>query len=57
MIVNKITTLRSSTVGSVLSEQEIQDHLSSMNSDGWRLVVLDNLVGWYRFFWEKEASE
>ncbi len=49
-IVNKITTLRKSQQ---LLDQDIQDHLDAQNADGWYLVTLDNLVGWYRFFWAK----
>lgn len=47
---NKITELR---VASNLSSDIIQEHLDLMNADGWELICLDNLVGWYRFFWVK----
>lgn len=53
-IANKMTTLRSSQ-GS--TDVEIQAHLDAMNADGWHLITLDNLVGWYRFFWAKEVVE
>lgn len=49
-IENKVTTLRSA---SVLSDEEIQSHIDSQNEEGWYLVALDNMVGWYRFFWAK----
>lgn len=51
-IYNKITTLRDS---SLLTDQIIQTHLDEMNSQGYRLVALDNISGWYRFFWEKDV--
>lgn len=50
-IFNKITTLRAV---SQLTEQEIQNHFDEQNADGWELIGIDNLVGWYRFFWKKE---
>lgn len=48
-MINKVTKL----FGANLTEQQIQDHFDQQNSEGWRLVGVDNLVGWYRFFWEK----
>jgi hypothetical protein len=53
MTINKVTKLRSATAGSILTEEEIQAHFDLMNTDGWYLVGVDNLVGWYRFFWAK----
>jgi len=52
MIINKITKLRASA----LTEEDIQSHFDEQNIDGWHLVSVDNLVGWYRFFWEKEGE-
>lgn len=52
-MVNKVTTLKTSTS---LSDETIQAHLDEMNAAGWQLVCSDNLNGWYRFFWEKEAA-
>lgn len=49
-ILNKVTTLRASQI---LTNEEIQTHFDEINNDGWSLVAVDNLVGWYRFFWEK----
>jgi hypothetical protein len=49
-IINKVTTLRLSQSA---SDEDIQTHLEEHNGDGWYLVGLDNLVGWYRFFWAK----
>lgn len=40
----------------MLTDEEIQAHLDAMNADGYNLLALDNLVGWYRFFWEKEVE-
>lgn len=50
MTINKVTRLFSSTV---LTEAEIQAHFDEQNADGWYLIAVDNLVGWYRFFWAK----
>lgn len=52
MITNKVTTLFSQT-GDSLTEQVIQQHINEQNADGYYLVGVDNLVGWYRFFWAK----
>lgn len=52
-IANKITTLR---VASTLTQEEIQAHLDEMNAQGYYLICLDNLIGWYRFFWAKESE-
>lgn len=49
---NKVTTLRKPTT---LTDEEIQEHIDEQNADGWALIALDNLVGWYRFFWSKET--
>lgn len=51
-MVNKITSLRTSET---LTDQIIQDHIDEMNTDGWYLISLDNLNGWYRFFWAKDV--
>lgn len=53
MIINKITSLRS---GQLLTDEEIQAHFDEQNNLGYYLVSIDNLSGWYRFFWEKEIS-
>lgn len=52
MIINKVTKLFPEN-GSCLSEECIQNHIDTQNEDGWNLVAVDNLVGWYRFFWAK----
>lgn len=49
-IENKITTLRSPTS---LTEQEIQAHFDEQNALGYYLIAIDNISGWYRFFWQK----
>lgn len=49
-ILNKVTTLRSPQQ---LTDEDIQSHIDEQNSAGWNLIALDNLVGWYRFFWSK----
>lgn len=53
MIINKVTTLR---LPETLTDAEIQSHIDEQNTDGWNLICLDNLVGWYRFFWAKEIE-
>ena len=52
-MINKVTSLRSSEP---LTDQIVQDHLDLLNSQGWNLIAVDNLVGWYRFFWAKEET-
>lgn len=49
-ILNKVTTLRGPQL---LSDGDIQAHLDAQNADGYSLVAVDNLSGWYRFFWAK----
>lgn len=51
-MINKITTLYP-TPGTVISNSDIQEHFDELNADGWQLIAVDNLIGWYRFFWEK----
>lgn len=51
-IVNKITTCYSSN----LEENMIQTHLDEHNSLGYYLVAVDNVGGWYRFFWAKQVE-
>jgi hypothetical protein len=52
-ILNKVTTLRK-TDG--ISDADIQAHIDAENADSWYLVGVDNLIGWYRFFWAKESE-
>lgn len=52
--VNKVSKLRNANT---LTEEEIQAHIDEQNEDGWHLVAVDNIVGWYRFFWAKEEVE
>lgn len=54
MIINKITKL-SPNSGNTLTSEEIQSHIDEQNADGWYLMGVDNLVGWYRFFWAKDS--
>lgn len=49
-MINKVTTLRNPAA---LTDEQIQAHIDELNADGWYLVGVDNLVGWYRFFWAK----
>lgn len=49
-IENKVTTLR---FPQVLTDDQIQAHLDEQNDLGFYLIGVDNLVGWYRFFWAK----
>jgi hypothetical protein len=50
---NKVTKLYSPTG---LDEDAIQAHLDEQNQLGYYLVCLDNISGWYRFFWAKEQA-
>lgn len=52
--VNQVTKLRADQ-GTVLDETLIQSHFDAQNADGWYLIAVDNLVGWYRFFWAKDS--
>lgn len=52
-MINKVTTLR---VPTGITDEDIQAHIDEQNGDGWELVAVDNLVGWYRFFWQKAAT-
>lgn len=51
-VVNKVTKLFPEN-GIIVDETLIQSHFDEQNADGWYLVGVDNLVGWYRFFWAK----
>lgn len=51
-IINKVTSFRKDA----MVDSDIQEHLDEQNADGWNLIVVDNLVGWYRFFWAKEVE-
>lgn len=51
-IINKVTKL-SPPAGGVMSEELIQAHIDDQNAEGFYLIGVDNLVGWYRFFWAK----
>lgn len=51
-MINKVTTLRKLP----LEDYDIQAHFDEQNAAGWNLIGIDNLVGWYRFFWEKAAQ-
>lgn len=53
MIINKITKLFPNP-GNSLTEIDIQTHIDEQNSNGYYLIAIDNLIGWYRFFWAKE---
>lgn len=55
LIQNKVTKLYPS-LGSTMTEEAIQEHINTQNNDGWYLVHVDNLGGWYRFFWAKESA-
>ena len=53
--INKVTTLApSATVP--LTDESIQAHFDAQNADGYYLVGVDNLMGWYRFFWAKDIT-
>lgn len=51
--INKVTQLR--VASNSLDETTIQTHFDEQNEDGWHLIGIDNLVGWYRFFWAKDV--
>lgn len=53
MILNKVTTLFK---GKTLTDEDIQEHFDEQNELGYNLITVDNLVNWYRFFWEKEET-
>lgn len=54
-MLNKVTKLYPSG-GQPLTEEAIQAHMDEQNADGWALVCIDSLVGWYRFFWSKAGE-
>ena len=49
---NKVTKLYPA-LGNTLTEQAIQQHMDQQNIDGWSLIQVDHMSGWYRFFWSK----
>ncbi len=51
--INKVTKLFPSP-GTTISEDMIQDHIDAQNADGYYLIAVVDLIGWYRFFWAKE---
>ena len=51
-MLNKITTLR---LPSVTTDDDVQSHIDAQNSEGWHLISVVDMGGWYRFFWAKEA--
>lgn len=51
-VINKVTSFRKDG----MIDADIQAHLDEQNTDGWKLIAVDNLVNWYRFFWSKEVS-
>lgn len=54
-IQNKVTKLFPSP-GATLTEELIQAHIDEQNADGFYLVAVIDLIGWYRFFWAKNVS-
>ncbi len=53
--INKVTKFYP-TAGTVMTEEAIQAHIDAQNSEGYYLVAVDNLSGWYRFFWAKTVE-
>lgn len=53
--INKITRLYPSSGN--ITDEDIQAHFDAQNEDGWYLVNVDNMVGWYRFFGKKKYNE
>lgn len=54
-IINKVTKLFPGA-GVPITEESIQAHIDEQNELGYNLVALDNLNGWYRFFWAKQVE-
>lgn len=54
-MLNKVTKLYPQA-GGLIDEASIQAHFDEQNAEGWSLVAVDNLVGWYRFFWQKAGT-
>ena len=52
-MINKVTELRPPSGG--LKVEDIQIHIDAQNADGWELISVIDMIGWYRFFWAKEA--
>lgn len=52
-MINKITTLRLATP---ITDADIQSHIDVQNNDGWQLISVIDMIGFYRFFWSKENS-
>lgn len=57
-IINKITKYTPATASdgqSVHDEQSIQSHLDEQNQLGYYLIGVEEIGGWYHFFWAKEV--
>jgi len=52
-IENKVTKLCISDIDEII----IQNHLNEQNVLGYYLIAVDNQIGWYRFFWAKQAEQ
>lgn len=50
MTLNKVTKLYLASI----DEDAIQAHLDEQNGLGYYLLAVNNISGWYRFFWAKE---
>jgi hypothetical protein len=53
-IINKVTKLFPQA-GSRIDEDAIQAHIDEQNANGYYLIAVTDLIGWYRFFWAKEV--
>lgn len=53
MTINKVTKLYHAN----LCEEVIQEHIDAENTNGWRLISVIDVRGWYRFFWAKDVTE
>lgn len=51
-IINKVTKCYASS----LDEEMIQAHIDEQNALGYYLIAVDNVGGWYRFFWAKQVE-
>jgi hypothetical protein len=52
MTINKVTKLYDANI----CEELIQEHIDIQNNDGWYLISVDSIRGWYRFFWAKDIT-
>lgn len=54
-VINKITRVYPDA-GQTVSDEQVQAHLDEMNTAGWEIVAVIELVGWFRIFWKKTVE-